>query len=82
MRVITGLARGRRLETLPGEETRPTAERVKEALFSILQFEIEGRRVLDLFAGTGAVPVSSASKRSAAVPRAVFLWIKTPPRWR
>lgn len=44
MRVITGLARGRRLETLPGEETRPTAERVKEALFSILQFEIEGRR--------------------------------------
>ena len=51
MRVITGTARGRRLETLPGEHTRPTAERVKEALFSIIQFELEGRQVLDLFAG-------------------------------
>ena len=41
MRVITGTARGRRLETLPGEETRPTAERVKEGLFSAIQFDIE-----------------------------------------
>ena len=49
MRVITGSARGRRLETLPGEDvTRPTTESVKEALFSMIQFDIEGRRVLDL----------------------------------
>ena len=48
MRVITGSARGRRLETLPGEDvTRPTAESVKEALFSMIQFEIEDKRVLD-----------------------------------
>ena len=53
MRIITGLARGCRLETLEGEDTRPTAERVKEALCSALQFEIEGRAVLDLFAGSG-----------------------------
>ena len=46
MRIITGQARGRRLQTLPGEDTRPTAGRVKEALFSALQFELEGRRVL------------------------------------
>ena len=53
MRIITGSARGRRLLTLEGEDVRPTTERVKEALFSILQFQIEGRRVLDLFAGSG-----------------------------
>ena len=45
MRVITGIARGRVLKTLEGESVRPTSERVKEAVFSILQFEIEGRRV-------------------------------------
>ena len=53
MRIITGSARGRRLETLSGEETRPTSEKVKEALFCAIQFDIEGRRVLDLFAGSG-----------------------------
>ena len=53
MRVITGSARGRRLKELEGQETRPTTDRVKEGMFSILQFDIEGRRVLDLFAGTG-----------------------------
>lgn len=53
MRVITGTARGRRLKELEGTETRPTTDRVKEGLFSALQFDIEGRRVLDLFAGTG-----------------------------
>ena len=51
MRIITGTARGYRLQTLPGEDTtRPTTERVKESVFSALQFEIEGRAVLDLFA--------------------------------
>lgn len=62
MRVITGTARGRRLETLPGLETRPTAERVKEALFSAIQFEIEGRRVLDLFAGSGQLGIEALSR--------------------
>ena len=52
MRVITGLAKGRRLEELPGLDTRPTTGRVKEGLFSAIQFDIEGRRVLSLFAGT------------------------------
>ena len=57
MRVITGTARGRRLKELQGMETRPTTDRVKEAIFSIIQFEREGRRVLALFAGTGQVGI-------------------------
>ena len=51
MRIITGSAKGKRLVTLEGEATRPTSERIKEAIFSSIQFECEGRRVLDLFAG-------------------------------
>ena len=62
MRIITGSARGILLESLPGEETRPTADRVKEALFSMIQFEIEGRRVLDLFAGSGALGLEALSR--------------------
>lgn len=62
MRVITGSARGRRLKELAGLETRPTTDRVKEGLFSILQFEIEGRRVLDLFAGTGQLGIECLSR--------------------
>ncbi len=66
MRVITGSARGRRLETLPGEEvTRPTAESVKEALFSMIQFEIEDKRVLDLFAGSGQLGIEALSRGAA-----------------
>ena len=57
MRVITGIARGRRLKEPQGLETRPTTDRVKEGLFSALQFDIEGRRVLDLFAGTGQLGI-------------------------
>lgn len=63
MRVITGSARGRRLETLPGDDvTRPTTESVKEALFSMIQFEIEGKRVLDLFAGCGQLGIEALSR--------------------
>lgn len=63
MRVITGSARGRRLETLPGEDvTRPTSESVKEALFSMIQFEIEGKKVLDLFAGSGQLGIEALSR--------------------
>ncbi|MEI3577181.1 MAG: RsmD family RNA methyltransferase [Acutalibacteraceae bacterium] len=49
MRVITGIAKGKRLKTLDGQDVRPTTERVKEAIFSIIQFEIEGRKFLDSF---------------------------------
>lgn len=66
MRVITGTARGRRLETLPGEDiTRPTTESVKEALFSMIQFELEGRRALDLFAGSGQLGIEALSRGAA-----------------
>ena len=62
MRVITGSARGVQLLTPEGEQTRPTTDRVKEALFSIIQFEIEGRSVLDLFAGTGQLGIEALSR--------------------
>ena len=65
MRVITGSARGRRLEELPGLDTRPTTGRVKEGLFSAIQFDIEGRRILDLFAGTGQLGIECLSRGAA-----------------
>jgi 16S rRNA (guanine(966)-N(2))-methyltransferase RsmD len=70
MRVITGTARARILKTLEGESVRPTIERVKEAVFSIIQFEIEGRRVLDLFAGSGQLGIEALSRGAAS---AVFI---------
>ena len=70
MRVITGTARGRRLKELEGYETRPTTDRVKEGLFSAIQFDIEGRRVLDLFAGTGQLGIEALSRGAA---EAVFV---------
>ncbi len=62
MRIITGRAKGVRLNTLEGETTRPTSERVKEAVFSMLQFDLEGRRVLDLFAGSGQLGLEAVSR--------------------
>lgn len=53
MRVITGEARGRKLITLEGEDVRPTTDKVKESIFNIIQFDVEGASVLDLFAGSG-----------------------------
>lgn len=70
MRVITGSARGCRLKELEGMETRPTTDRVKEGLFNIIQFDIEGRRVLDLFAGTGQLGIECLSRGAAS---AVFV---------
>lgn len=70
MRVITGTARGRRLITLEGEDVRPTTDKVKEALFSIIQFELEGRKVLDLFAGSGQLGIEALSRGAAS---AVFV---------
>ena len=62
MRIITGSAKGVRLETLEGENTRPTSERIKEAVFSAIQFEVEGCRVLDLFAGSGQMGLEALSR--------------------
>ncbi len=62
MRVISGTARGRRLKELQGMDTRPTTDKVKESLFNIIQFELEGRTVLDLFAGTGQLGVEALSR--------------------
>lgn len=62
MRVITGTARGRRLKTPGNMDIRPTTDNVKESLFNILQFDIEGRRVLDLFAGTGQLGIECLSR--------------------
>lgn len=65
MRVIAGEARGRRLRAVPGTGTRPITDRAKEALFSILQAEVPGARVLDLFAGTGSVGIEALSRGAA-----------------
>ena len=62
MRVITGKARGIVLKTPDGMLTRPTADRVKEALFSIIQFELPAARVLDLFGGTGQLGIEALSR--------------------
>ena len=62
MRVISGSARGRRLKELQGMDTRPTTDKVKESLFNIIQFESEGRRVLDLFGGTGQLGIEALSR--------------------
>lgn len=62
MRIITGKAKGKKLVTLNGEATRPTSERVKEAIFSMIQFEIEGRSVLDLFGGSGQLGLEALSR--------------------
>ena len=67
MRVITGSARGRRLKTPEGMDIRPTADKVKESVFNILQFDIEGRRVLDLFAGTGQLGIECLSRGAREV---------------
>lgn len=65
MRIITGKARGVKLAAPEGETTRPTSERAKEAVFSMLQFEMEDRRVLDLFAGSGQLGLEAVSRGAA-----------------
>ena len=62
MRVISGSARGVALKTPDGSKTRPTADRVKEAMFSIIQFDLPGARVLDLFGGTGQLGIEALSR--------------------
>ena len=62
MRVITGTARGRKLQEPKDQSVRPTTDMVKEAIFSIVQFDVPGRRVLDLFAGTGQLGIEALSR--------------------
>ncbi len=66
MRIITGRARGTKLSAPKGETTRPTAERTKEAIFSILQFDLAGREVLELFAGSGQMSLEALSRGAAS----------------
>ena len=70
MRVITGKARGRKLQTLSGNDVRPTTDIVKEAIFSIIQFGIEGRVFLDAYAGSGQMGIEALSRGAS---KAVFL---------
>jgi len=65
MRIIAGLAKGRRLAAPPGAQVRPTADRVREALFSSLQPRLPGARVLDLYAGSGALGLEAISRGAA-----------------
>jgi 16S rRNA (guanine(966)-N(2))-methyltransferase RsmD len=67
MRVISGSAKGKKLKAVPGDTTRPITDRTKEALFSILGKWIVEARVLDLFAGTGAVGIEALSRGAAHV---------------
>ena len=70
MRVISGTARGINLKTPDGMKTRPTADRVKEAMFSIVQFDLPGAKILDLFGGTGQLGIEGLSRGAAS---AVFV---------
>ena len=70
MQVIAGKARRLLLKTIPGTDTRPTQDRIKETLFNILQRDVPGCRFLDLFAGTGAIGIEALSR---GAQRAVFV---------
>lgn len=67
MRIIAGSARGRQIEALPGLATRPTLDRVKEAMFGALQFDLPGSHVLDLFSGSGNLGLEAASRGAKLV---------------
>ena len=77
MRVIAGDYRGRRLQAPPGAATRPTSDRVREALFSVLGDRVHGAHVLDLFAGSGALGIEALSRGAA---EATF--VDDAPGWR
>lgn len=67
MRIISGSAKGRKIETIEGLDTRPTLDRVKEAIFGSVQFDLPGSTVLDLFSGSGALGLEAASRGAANV---------------
>ena len=62
MRVISGIARGTKLYTLNGMETRPTLDRIKESLFNIINLKIKDTEILDLFSGSGALAIEALSR--------------------
>ena len=66
LRITTGTAKGKIIKTLEGEATRPTSERIKQAIFSSIQFDVEGRRILDLFAGSGQMGLEGLSRGAAS----------------
>jgi len=70
MRIISGIARGRKLREPAGDKIRPTSDKVKESVFNIIQFDVEGRRVLDLFAGSGQYGIEALSRGAG---KAVFV---------
>lgn len=70
MRVITGFAKGKTLVTAEGLDVRPTPEKVKEGLFSSIQFDLEGRSILDLFGGSGQLGIEALSRGAS---KAVFV---------
>ncbi len=70
MRVITGIAKGKKLEGLSGNEVRPTTDRVKEAVFSAIQFWLEGKKFLDLYGGSGQMGIEALSRKACS---AVFV---------
>ncbi len=65
VRVIAGISKGKRLKSVPGLKTRPTADRVREAIFNIISFQLQDAVVLDLFAGTGAFGIEALSRGAA-----------------
>lgn len=67
MRIISGKARGTKLLTIEGLDTRPTTDRVKESLFNLLQYDFYNKSVLDLFAGSGALGLEAVSRGAAAL---------------
>ena len=67
MRVVSGTFRGLKLETIVEDGIRPTTDKVKEAIFDILQFEIPGKRFLDLFGGSGQIGIEAASRGASEV---------------
>ena len=67
IRVIGGELKGRKLATVPGIQTRPTADRVRESIFNILDFRVQDASVLDLFAGTGAMGIEALSRGAETV---------------
>jgi 16S rRNA (guanine(966)-N(2))-methyltransferase RsmD len=66
LRIVGGEARGRRLRAVPGRSTRPTADRVRQSLFDLLGQRMDGLRVLDLYAGTGAMALEAVSRGAAS----------------